>query len=104
MFPDKLKVGKVVPLHKRDSPSNYRPISILSVFPKILEKLMYSRLYKFLDHFKILYPLQFGFHENHSTTHALLSLSESIKQSIDNGRFGCGVFLDLQKAFDTVNH
>ena len=65
---------------------------------------MYSRLYKLLDDFEILYPLRFGFRENHSTTHALLCLSESIKQSIDNGRFGCGVFLDLQKAFDTVNH
>ena len=104
IFPDKLKVGKVVPLHKKDScdnPSNYRPISILSVFSKIFEKLMYSRLYKFLDDFEILYLLQFGFRENHSTTHALLCLSESIKQSIDDGRFGCGVFLDLQKAFDT---
>ena len=65
---------------------------------------MYSPLYKFLDDFEILYPLQFGFRENHSTTHALLCLPESTKQSIDNGRFGCGVYLDLQKAFDTVNH
>ena len=65
---------------------------------------MHSRLYKFLDDFEILYPLQFGFRENHSTTHALLCLSESTKQSIDDGRFGFGVFLDLQKAFDTVNH
>ena len=64
---------------------------------------MYSPLYKFLDHFEIRYPLQFGFRENYSTTHALLCLSESSKQSVDNGRFGCCVFLDLQKAFDTVN-
>ena len=84
-------MGKVVLLHKKDScdnPSNYRPISILSVFSKIFEKLMYSRLYKFLDDFEILYPLQFGFCENCSITHALLCLSETIKQSIDNGRFG----------------
>ena len=65
---------------------------------------MYSRLYKFLGNFEKLYPLQFGFRENHSTTHALLCLTESIKQSIDNGKFGCGVFVDLQEAFDTVNH
>ena len=65
---------------------------------------MYSRLYKFLDTFEIFYPLKFVFRENRSTTHALLCLSESIKQPIDNSRFGCGVFLDLQKAFDTVNH
>ena len=65
---------------------------------------MHSRLYKFLEKFELLYPLQFGFREKHSTTHAFLSLTESIKHSIDNGKFGCGIFLDLQKASDTVNH
>ena len=100
---------KVVPLHKKDSsdnPSNYRSISILSVFSKRFEKLTCKVDYTsfFLDDSKIFYPLQFGFHGNHSTTHALLCLSESIKQSIDNGRFGCELFLDLQNAFDTVNH
>ena len=107
MFPSKLKVGKVSPLHKKgscDNPSNYRPISILSVFSKIFEKLMHQCLYKFLESFEILYPLQFGFREKHSTSHAFLSLTESIKQSIDSGKVGCGIFLDLQKAFDTVNH
>ena len=106
IFPNKLKVGKVNPLYKKDSsdnPSNYRPISILSVFSKIFEKLMYKRLYQFLDSFEILYPLQFGFRKKHSTSHALLCLTETIRHSIDNGRIGCGVFLDLQKAFDTVN-
>ena len=57
------------------------------------EKLMYSRLYKFLYAFEIFDPLQLGFRENHSTTQTLLWLSESIKKSIDNDRFGCGVFL-----------
>ena len=65
---------------------------------------MHNRLYKFLEKFELLYPLQFGFREKHSTTHALLSLTESIKKSIDNGKFGCGIFLGLQQAFDTVNH
>ena len=74
------------------------------MFSKTFEKLMHQRLYKFLESFEILYPLQFGFRENHSTTQALLSLTELIKSSIDNGKFGCGSFLDLQKAFDTVNH
>ena len=64
---------------------------------------MYKRVYQFLYSFEILYPLQFGFCENHSTSHALLCLTEMIKHSIDNGRIGCGVFPDLQKAFDTVN-
>ena len=107
MFPSKLKVGKVSPLHKKgscDNLSNYRPISILSVFSKIFEKLMHQRLYKFLESFEILYPLQFGFREKHSTSHALLSLTESIKQFIDSGKVECGIFLDLQKVFDTVNH
>ena len=65
---------------------------------------MHQRLYKFLESFEILYPLQFGFRKKHSTSHSLLSLTASIKQSIDSGNIGCGIFLDLQKAFDTVNH
>ena len=67
IFPEKLKLGKVNPLHKKEStevPSNYRPISVLSVFSKIIEKLMHKRLYNFLDTFEMLYPLQFGFREN----------------------------------------
>ena len=65
---------------------------------------MHSRLYKFLGLYEILYSLQFGFREKHSTIHALMSLTEIIKDSIDNGNYGCGISLDLQKAFDTVNH
>ena len=76
----------------------------LFFFLKIFEKLMYKRLYQFLDTFEVLYPLQFGFTEKHSTTHALLCLTEAIKHSINDGNFGCKIFLDLQKAFDTVNH
>ena len=65
---------------------------------------MHKRLYNFLDLCNILYPNQFGFCEKHSTNHALISMTETIKSTIDNGRYGCGVFIDLQKAFDTVNH
>ena len=65
---------------------------------------MHKCLYSFLDTCEILYQLQFGFREKHSITQALLSLTESIKHSIDNGKYGCGIFLDLQKAFNTVNH
>ena len=52
----------------------------------------------------ILYNFQFGFRASHSINHALISLTEMIKNTLDNKRFGCGIFLDLQKAFDTVNH
>ena len=65
---------------------------------------MYKRLYNFLEIHKILYELQFGFRASHSVNHALISMTESIKNSLDNKNFGCGIFLDLQKAYDTVNH
>ena len=65
---------------------------------------MFKRLYNYLDSTNIFYPLQFGFRQNHSTNHALISMTESIRNTIDNGKFGCGVFIDLKKAFDTVNH
>ena len=107
VFPEKLKLAKVIPLFKKACPltaSNYRPISLLSVFSKITEKVMYERLYKFLAKHEILYALQFGFCASHSINHALVGLTETIKNSLDSRKFGCGIFIDLQKAFDTVNH
>ena len=107
IFPDKLKIAKVIALHKKgatDDPSNYRPISLLSVFSKIFEKIMHKRLYNFLEVNDILHPLQFGFRKKHSTQHTLISMTETIKKSIDNGKFECAIFIDLKKAFDTVNH
>ena len=65
---------------------------------------MYTRLYKFLDKFKCLFKKQFGFRNFHSTNHALVSITEEIKQSLDKGEFACGFFLYFQKTFDTVNH
>ena len=106
-FPDKLKLAKTIPLHKKGSTlnmNNYRPISLLSVFSKIYEKIMYARQYQFLEKSELFYSLQFGFRAKHSTNHALISITETIKESIDNNKLGCGVFLDLRKAFDTVNH
>ena len=64
---------------------------------------MYHHLYKYLEKFKILYPLQSGFRENCSTMHALISITESIRQSIDNNEFVCGKFIDSKKPFNTVN-
>ena len=65
---------------------------------------MYEHLYNFLVKHEILYNLQFSFHTSHSVNHALVSLTEAIKNSLDNRKFGCGIFIDLQKAFDTMNH
>ena len=106
-YPSKLKVGKVVAHHKKgtsDNPSNYRPISLLLVFSKITGKLMHKRLYDFLEINNVIGPLQFGFRKKHSTAHALTSLTKKVKQTINDGNYGCGVFIDLKKAFDTVNH
>ena len=65
---------------------------------------MHTRLYTFLKKYDILYFLQFGFRSQHSTLQALISLTESVRKTTDDGMFRCGVFIDLQKAFDTVNH
>ena len=65
---------------------------------------MHTRMYEFLENSKILYDLQFGFRKKHSTDHALLDIIESIKEKLDEKIFSCGVFIDLEKAFDTVNH
>ena len=100
-------MARITPVFKkglRFDKDNYRPLSVLSNLSKLLEKTMYHRLYSYLEELKILYPLQFGFREKCSTTHALISITESIRQSIDNNEFGCGIFIDLKKAFDAVNH
>ena len=104
VFPSVPKLAKVIPVYKKDSKldfSNYRPISLLSNLDKILEKLMYTRIVKF---FNLFYLLQFGFRQNYSTTHALISLTETIRKCLDEEKLACGIFVDLQRAFDTVEH
>ena len=96
IFPDKLKCAKVIPIHKTGThtdPSNYRPMSLLSVFGKLFEKLMFKRLHEYLDNPNIFYHLDFAFREKYSTNHKLISMTESIKSTIDNGNYGCGVFI-----------
>ena len=105
--PSTLKIANVIPIYKKEDHTlcnNYHPISLLSNISKIIEKLVHMRLTKFLNKYGILYEKQFRLRNNHSTTHALLEITEKIKQACDTGQFARGVFLDLQKAFDTVNH
>ena len=107
VFPSVLKTAKVVPVFKKylkSDYSNYRPISLLSNIEKMLEKLMYRRLYTFLNNFNIIYNLQFGFRQQYATSHALINITENIRKALDDGNIGCGVFVDLQKVFDTVDH
>ena len=107
VFPDLCKIAKVIPIFKKDNQlqcGNYRPISLLSVFSKIFEKVIYTRMYSFLEKNKLIYDHQFGFRANHSTNHAVINLTELIKSYRDSGNTAAGIFIDLQKAFDTVNH
>ena len=107
VFPEKMKVAKVVPLFKSGEKNvftNYRPVSLLPQFSKILEKLFNKRLEKFLTKNTILSDTQYGFRENMSTSLALMELIEDITQSLDTHRHTIGVFIDLKKAFDTIDH
>ena len=107
IFPSPLKNAKIVPIHKGDSifeMSNYRPISLLPIFSKILEKIMYSRIIKFIEKHNILYQNQFGFQKGMSTEYAVNSLVNNIVQCLENKEVGFCILLDFAKAFDTVNH
>ena len=107
IVPDSFKLANVIPVYKKGSQtslSNYRPISLLSVFDKLLEKLMCNRLVNFLEKKKIIFDNQFGFRSKHSTGHAILSIVDKIQRAIDERDFSCGIFLDFSKAFDTINH
>ena len=107
IFPDALKIAKVLPVFKSGDDfllSNYRPISVLPVFSKILERILYNRTYEYFNNNKLLYNKQFGFQSNNSTEHAILQLVDDVSNGFDNGEFTLGVFIDLSKAFDTVDH
>ena len=88
IFPDSLKIAKVTPIFKsgaKDNVSNYRPISILPVFSKVLERIMYNRVYNHLDSKDLLYEKQFGFQRNNSTEHVILQLTRDITSYLKKG-------------------
>ena len=107
IVPDKLKIAKVIPVYKKDErsdPSNYRPISLLSILDKILEKIICKRLVDFLEKHRILYKFQFGFRPKHSTIQAVTEIVDNIIEELKTGNLVAGIYMDLSKAFDTVDH
>ena len=107
VFPSELKLAKVVPIFKsRDSSSvnNYRPISVLSFFSKVFERVVFNCVLDFMCKNNVLYDYQFGFSQKHSAQHAVITLIDKIHTSLDNGDIAITILLDLKKAFDTVNH
>ncbi len=107
LLPDKFKIAKVIPIFKSGDaldPSNYRPISLLSTFSKILEKIVHQRLFTYLDSNNLLSPQQFGFRPKHSTSHPMSLLLNQITSALNAKKHSIVIFCDLKKAFDTCNH
>lgn len=105
-FPDELKIAKVIPLYKlsgeKTQTANYRPISLLPAVSKIFEKIMYNRLENYLEKINFLSDVQYGFRKKKNTQIAALDLITYLQQHLDKGYIAAGLFIDLQKAFDTV--
>ena len=98
IFPDEFKMAKVLPINKSDDQQciqNYRPISILPFFSNFFEKILSNHLLNFIDTNNILYDNQFGFRKNHSTTHAIITLVETVSKALDTGKIVVGVYLDI---------
>jgi hypothetical protein len=100
-----MKIAKITALYKAEdvnTPANYRPISVLSILSKLLERLVHTRLSKYFE--TILTKAQYGFRLNRSTELALINFYQDLINKMDQGYIGLGVFIDLKKAFDTVDH
>ena len=110
VFPNNLKIDKVEPIFKSgdsEVPTNYRPISVMTYFSKIFEKVLYAVYGRLNDYFaknNLLSQQQYGFRNNHSTSLAITNLYENLLQNLDKKLISCVVFLDIRKAFDSVNH
>ena len=109
VFPDSLKLAKVIPVYKSSDPNliaNYRPISLLPAFSKIFEKVMYKKLMVFLERFDLLYRHQYGFRKKHNTVHPIVHLLSSVAEANSQipSNIVLSIFCDLSKAFDVINH
>lgn len=107
IFPDKLKIAKINPIYKKDDETfftNYRPISLLPAISKIFEKVIFIQIYDFFQKKKLLYISQYGFRTGHSTESAALELVDKIITKMDKKDTPIGIFIDLSKAFDTIDH
>ena len=107
IFPDLLKISKVIPLYKKDDPvnfSNYRPISLLPSISKIFEKVIFKQLADYLEENNLMYKYQYGFRKYHSTEYAALHLLDYLNSEVDARRIPLNVYLDLSKAFDFLSH
>lgn len=107
VFPENMKLAIVKPVYKGKCKSeiiNYRPISLLSVISKILEKIVHDRLIKFFEKWKVLYEGQYGYRKGRSTTDAILDFTGNVIENLNKGNYTIGIFLDMSKAFDSINH
>ena len=107
IFPNPMKLADVVPLYKskaKDAPTNYRPISLLITISKLLEKIVYKRTYGFLEKYQILYKSQYGFRKHRSCEQAICELVGEVIKGQDQGMHTAAIFLDLSKAFDSLDH
>ena len=107
VFPANFKIAKIIPIFKKDDRTvfnNYRPISLLPIISKVVEKVISDQLNEFFVQHKLLFDHQYGFRSGHSTEHAALELTDRIITNIDNKKSPLNIFLDLSKAFDTLDH
>ena len=107
IYPEFFKVARVVPVYKGEDPTqfgNYRPVSVLPVLSQIFERVLQNRLVEFLSNTGVLVPGQYGFRAGHSTAMAVMDMVERIRGAWNSGNGALGVFIDLKKAFDTVDH
>ena len=106
-YPSSFKVARVVPVFKADDPtqfSNYRPVSVLPILSQVFERVLKTRLTEFLDKHQVVIPGQYGFRSKHSTAMAVLDMVERVRRAWAEKKVSLGVFIDLKKAFDTVDH